>query len=701
MSSLLPALRDDLQISGSAPALDGSPQWTLVDTAAGHYFKLNASAIRLLRHWSLREPEQVLAAANNEPGLPLAQADLENMLRFLHNHDLISASDSNQRASYPLKAAARRSSLWKQVLHQYLFFRIPLWRPEPFLNRSWPWLQRYGPILLRFVLPLLLLCGLFLVSRDWPRYQSSFPHLFSMEGMMAYSATLVFAKFIHELGHAYMAKKAGCRVQSMGVAFIVMFPLFYTDVSDAWRLKDHKSRFLIGAGGILAEMILASLALLAWSLLPEGPLHTAAFLLSSATWITTLVVNLNPLMRFDGYFMLSDAWRVDNLQGRAYALCRWYLREKLFGYGEAPPESWSPRMRNRLLLWGYASWLWRFILFFGIALTVYHYFFKVLGIFLMLVEIGWFIGLPIVREIAAWWQHRQHSQPLVLLRSLLVFSILLAVLLVPWRSSVEIPAMLEAARVSTLYAPAPAQIGQRYVSNGQSVQAGQLLLELVAPDLNSRLTIVRQQIAILQLQLRRQAARRETIGDSQILEQRLAESLAEYRGLVSQQQRLQIRAPQAGTVRDLATDLTPGRWIAPELALLRVVETGSGRIRGYLREDNLHRISVGGSGRFIADDPAWPAVPVRLGDIDPTGVPYLQLETLASDHGGPIAVRRDEQQRPQPVQAYYGVQLTVDANAALPNQPLRGVVVVEGDAESLFTGIWRRLAALGVRESGF
>ncbi len=76
------------------------------------------------------------------------------------------------------------------------------------------------------------------------------------------------------------------------------------------------------------------------------------------------------------------------------------------------------------------------------------------------------------------------------------------------------------------------------------------------------------------------------------------------------------------TYQGQEVDLTPGRWIAPELALLRVVETGSGRIRGYLREDNLHRISVGGSGRFIADDPAWPAVPVRLGDIDPTGVPY-------------------------------------------------------------------------------
>lgn len=213
------------------------------------------------------------------------------------------------------------------------------------------------------VFPLILVLGLYLVSRDWVRYTHAFPHLFSLQGMAVFGMSLVIAKFIHELGHAFMAKRAGCRVQSMGVAFIVLFPLFYTDVSDAWKLKNRRSRLLIGAGGILAEVLLAVFALLVWTLLPDGPLRTAAFMLSSATWITTLVVNLNPLMRFDGYFLLSDFWRVENLQERAYALCRWRLREALFGYAHPAPHTWSPSMQRKLLIWGYASWIWRFFLF--------------------------------------------------------------------------------------------------------------------------------------------------------------------------------------------------------------------------------------------------------------------------------------------------------------------------------------------------
>ena len=697
----LPPLRDDLHLSPAAPARDGSPQWTLADTISGRYFKLNGSAIRLLRHWALGEPERVMAAVNKEPGIPLGNDDLQQFLRFLRAHDLIAGSDREQRDSYALKAASRRQSLVKRVLHQYLFFRIPLWRPDPFLNRTWPWLQRYGMTLLRVVFPLILLLGIFLVSRDWPRYRSSFPHLFSLEGMLAFGCALIFAKFIHELGHAYMAKKAGGRVQSMGVAFIVMFPMLYTDVSDAWRVGDHRARVLIGAGGILAELLLATLALLAWSLLPEGPLHSAVFLLSSATWITTIIINVNPLMRFDGYFMLSDAWRIDNLQGRAYALCRWHLREKLFAYGEMPPESWSPAMARKLLLWGYASWVWRFFLFFGIALAVYHYFFKVLGIFLMLVEVGWFIVRPIAQECAQWWQQRKRSRPLAVWRTGLCVVGLLLLLFFPWRSQVGIPAVLEASRASTLYAPVAAQVGQVHVKDGQRVEAGEVLVTLASDDLDFRLAITRQRTGILQLQMRRQAVSRDTVGDSLILEQELAAALAQYRGLKAQQERLQIRALHAGIVRDISVDLTPGRWLDAELPLLRVVSQEGGRLRGYLREDQLNRVRTGMSGRFIADDPARAAVSVTLNEIDPTAIAVVEPPMLASEHGGPIAVRLDEQKQLRPVQGWYGVNLAIADDIALPAQPQRGLVVVNGEAESLFTAIWRQVAALGVRESGF
>ncbi|QNH06047.1 biotin/lipoyl-binding protein [Pseudomonas sp. B11D7D] len=697
---MLPALRPDLQLSPAAPGLDGAPQWTLADPLRGRYFKLGAAAVRLLRHWTLGEPQRVLAAANAEPGLPLGQGELEDMLQFLSSHDLIAALDDKQRASYAMKAAAQRQSPWKQALHQYLFFRIPLWRPDPFLNRAWPVLERHGPWLLRWALPLVFVLGVFLVMRDWQRFLATFPHLFSLGGALAFGIALTFAKLCHEFGHAFMAKRAGCRVQSMGLAFMVMLPMFYTDVSDAWRVRDRRSRLLIGAGGVFAELLLAVLALLAWSLLPDGPLRTSAFMLASATWITTLVINLNPFMRFDGYFLISDLWGVDNLQNRAFALCRWRLREALFGYGEPAPEPWSPSMTRRLLIWGYGSWIWRAILFLGIALAVYHLFFKVLGIFLMVVELLWFIGLPIWRELGEWWQRREQADSRKVLITSLSLAAVLLVLIVPWRSSVEIPAVLEASRTSALYAPVAARLKAVHVQDGQTVAAGDLLLELDSPDLDSRQAIVRRETEILQLQLRRQSARSETVADAGILEQRLAEAVAEYRGLAAQRERLQLRAPQAGVVRDLQRDLSADRWLHPAESLARIVEPGL-RLRGYLAEENLWRIETGSEGRFITDDPARPSMKVRLDEVDATGAAYLELEALSSDHGGPIAVRRDAQHRAEPVQAQYGVRLTLLDNDIHPDHPLRGVVILDGERQSLLGAAWRRIAALGVRESGF
>ncbi|MGE8146380.1 biotin/lipoyl-binding protein [Pseudomonas frederiksbergensis] len=696
----LPSLRADLQLQAAAPALDGSPRWTLADPVRGRYFKLGAAAMRLLRHWSLGDPDKVLQAANREPGLPLDGAELEQLLNFLRGHDLITALDPQQRASYSLKAAAQRQSLWQILLHQYLFFRIPLWRPDAFLNCAWPWLQRFGPNALRFGLPATLMLGVFLVSRDWQRFIATFPHLFSLGGALAFGVALFFAKLCHEFGHAFMAKRAGCRVQSMGVAFMVMLPMFYTDVSDAWRVNDRRARLLIGAGGVLAELVLACIALLAWSLLPDGPGRTAAFMLASATWITTLVINLNPFMRFDGYFLLSDFWEVDNLQGRAFALCRWRLREALFGYGAPAPEPWSPSMQRRLLIWGYGSWLWRAVLFFGIALAVYHLFFKLLGIFLMLVELVWFIFLPIVREWREWWTRRDQAHaPRVLLSTLGLVAIVL-LLAVPWRSAVELPVMLEAGRVSTLHAPVASRVKQVNVRDGQLVAQGDVLIELESPDLDSRQAIVRREIQIQQLQMRRQASRSETAADAGIVEQRLAEAVAEYRGLAAQRERLLIRAPQTGKVRDLLPQLNAGRWLSPKEALARVVEEGA-RLRGYLAEAELWRVTTGAHGRFIAEDPMHPAVAVQLSEIDANGAGFIEQEALTSDHHGPIAVRRDQSQRPEPVQAQYAVRLTTLDSIATPTQPLRGVVVVQGRSESLLGTAWRRMAALGVRESGF
>ena len=96
--------------------------------------------------------------------------------------------------------------------------------------------------------------------------------------------------------------------------------------------------------------------------------------------------------------------------------------------------------------------------------------------------------------------------------------------------------------------------------------------------------------------------------------------------------------------------------------------------------------------------PAWP---VELLDVDANGVAAIDQEALTSDHHGPIAVRRDENRRPEPVQAQYGARLRLLEDVPTPSHPLRGVAVLQGRSESLLGTVWRRMAALGVRESGF
>lgn len=148
--------------------------------------------------------------------------------------------------------------------------------------------------------------------------------------------------------------------------------------------------------------------------------------------------------------------------------------------------------------------------------------------------------------------------------------------------------------------------------------------------------------------------------------------------------------------------MTEGRWLTPDMPLLRVVGQGIGKVQGYLPDDTLKRAKVGMQGYFIADDPAYPRLVVQLKDIAPTGTAWLQQEMLASDRHGPIAVRRDRDHNPQPIQAQYSVRFALqEGQFSPPQQPLRGSVILEGETESILGALWRRIAALGIRESGF
>ena len=238
----------------------------------------------------------------------------------------------------------------------------------------------YGPAF-RWLTQAALLAGMWGVSRSWDAFTATLVDMLSWEGLAAYGLTLAAVKTLHEFGHGVTAKRYGCRVPTMGVAFLVLWPVAYTDTNEVWKLTRRDQRLKVAAAGIATELTIAVWAMLAWVWLPDGPLRAMAFLLATTTWVSTVLINASPFMRFDGYFLLSDFLQMPNLHARAFALARWDLRERLFALGEPAPEHF-PAARRGLILFAWATWIYRLVLFLGIAALVYHFFIKALGIFL-------------------------------------------------------------------------------------------------------------------------------------------------------------------------------------------------------------------------------------------------------------------------------------------------------------------------------
>lgn len=683
--------------------MGGAPTWTVYDPVRGRYFQIGWLAFRLLNYWRLGDPDAVLQAAIQGTTLEADDNDVKEMLLFLRSNNLLSGDASGQKESYLAQVKAAKMSWGKWLLHNYLFIRIPLLRPDAFLTKTWPWVRPlFTPQCLLIAMALGLL-GLLLAARRWDEFLATFMHFFSLQGAILLACTITFTNVLHEFGHAYMAKRFGCRVHTIGIAFVVLFPVFYSDVTDAWRLVSRRQRLLIGAAGMLVELSLAMLATLLWSFLPDGGLRSAAFMVATVTWITTLAVNLNPLMKFDGYFLLSDFLGIVNLQDRSFALARWRLREWLFGLGDPTPEILPRRHYLVMLVWAYATWLWRFFLFLGIALIVYHAFFKALGIFLMLVEIVWFIARPLNKEIDEWWRRREHMKlNRQTLLSLLILGAGLWLLITPWQSRVSLPATLESAEFSLMFPPTPARIKAVHVKSGDHVHQGQLLYTLEAPDLAHAIAMSTRELELLQRLIQRQAASSTTLEQLGVLESQLSTELANLRGYQQRSERLNVVAPITGILRDIPNGLSPGLWINEEFSLGRIVSPAEMRLRAYVKGDDLDRITPNASAEFYPEDPLKNALKVRVTKVEQLGISALDNPYLASTLGGPIAVREDQNRSAIPLEPLYRVNLTPEDKKALPLDHItRGAVHVEAEAISPLHRFWRIIAGVMIRESGF
>jgi putative peptide zinc metalloprotease protein len=702
----LPRLRDELRIERAAPLADGAPCWTLIDSVAHRYFQLGQRELELLRHWKLGTGK-ALAVALQQRGAPLGPQELKVFTAFLVQHGLVELDTPQTSQHLQARAQAQRSGGLTWLLHHYLFFRIPLLRPQALLRRTLPWARQLWSPAAWMALAALGLLGGYLVSRQWDAFVTTFAEMLSWRGLLSYLAAAVLVKTAHEFGHAYVATHFGCRVPTMGVAVMMGLPMLYSDTTASWRLTSRRARVLIDAAGVLAELQVAVLATVLWAFLPDGAVRGAVFVLATSSWMMSLAVNLNPFMRFDGYYLLSDALGQPNLQPRAFALAQWHLREVLLGLGAQVPEPLTPSVRRGMILYAWATWVYRVVLYAGIALAVYHAFFKLLGLVLFAVEVGWFLVRPAWTELRLWWGWRAKIGQSWRARWMgvgLAGLLLLGVL--PLDRSVSLPAVLAPTQEVPLFPPAPAQIIAVLVRDGQQVQQGQVLMRLASPMLVHEQALAQTRLNLARARLNRIAGAPRELAQALVLARDVDMHQRALQSLNEQQALLEIRAPFDGRLLDVDAGLHAGRWVDRQQVLGRVVSGEQLDLRAYVPETHVWRLAPGQTARFLADDARLAPLDARVAEIAGQASQTIDLPLLSATYDGPIAIRDDVSSGLKPLQAQYHVRLTPDAaslasataKAGVPRQ-IVGSVHLEAEPQSWLSTVAAQILRVLAREA--
>ncbi len=697
-----PQLREDLTLHAGPSDGSGAPTWTLHDPARNQYFSLDWLSFEVISRLSLGSVEEIVLSIQQETTLHIGTEEVESVLKFLDLNELVQKHDFGAGAGFLKKHQARQTGWTQKLLHGYLFFRIPLFRPDKLLQKLLPHAQIfYSAFFLKLTI-LVFVLGLWGVYRQWAVFQATLVDTFSLNGLLGYGVALIGIKVIHEMGHAITAKRCGCRVPTMGVAFLVMWPMAYTDVTESWKLNSNRKRLLIAGAGIATELIVAAWMLLAWVILPDGDLRGVTFFLATTSIVATLAINASPLMRFDGYFLLCDVLGKPNLHPRTFAYARWWLREQLFSLGDEPPENLTRNWHRFYILFAFAVWIYRLVVFFGIALLVYHYFFKALGIILFAIEIWYFIARPIWGEIKVWRERWGEIGPVVKHQpAFYIFMLVIGFLLIPFDLTVNSQGMLKPEHSLDIVAYQPSQVEKLPPELGTRVEKGAPLIVLRSPDLLQKIHSSKIKVSALEKQYLTAGFSADTLRQQSVFKEQLDAATAELKGFLAERERLHPTAPYDGLIIDVEPDLFVGEWIPKGMSLVRVIDDKHWVVDTYVEESDLRRLDNGNWGWFVPEAAGLPDVWLSIISIDRDASHILSDGPLGSVAGGQILVR-PQNNKLYPERSVYRVRLQASStDKIISTGHLRGRVVILAWPKSILGDLIRGLLATMMRESGF
>lgn len=698
----LSAIRQELELLPGPVMPDGQPSWTLHDPVRDQFFRIDWPTFEILSRWADGDADLIVESINRDTALQVDPLAVAAVGRFLVDNELVERSNAGGMAA---QLHAMEGTAWQKFVHNYLFFRVPLWRPDAWLERWAPVAARFQTRGFLFATLAVLLLDIWLVTRQSQEFFGTLVDTLSPRGFLFYALAVVAVKFLHELGHAFTAKRYGCTVPTMGIAFMVLWPVAYTDTNSVWRLTDRWQRLRVASAGIAVELVVAIWVTLAWALLPPGALRSAAYFLATTSWVMTLMVNASPFMRFDGYFILSDLLDMPNLHARSFALARWKLREWLFRLGELPPEHFVKLKQWGLILFAVTTWLYRLTVFLGIAVLVYHFTIKLIGIVLFSIEIYYFVMLPVIREVATWSELfpavRANPQSRRQVRLALAgLGSLLLLLAVPFPSAITASGLLQPEKTWEILAPEPAQLVRADLAIGREVARGESIVQLQADDLEMQARVNAARVRQMNWQASVAGLSGETRGGWQVDRQRLVAAKREAQAITVSRDRLELRTPFAGKIGDAELGLGISQWVKGGEKLGVVYAPGRMVVETYLQEEDIRRVRLGQSGRFVSDGGEG-SLDLEVIAVDRDATRSLPDGLLTTVAGGHVAVRIQDGKR-VPDQAIYRVLLAVRSDPeTLANRKWRGHVAIDGAWAPLAAPFVNRAVGVLLREAGF
>ncbi len=536
-----------------------------------------------------------------------ALAELSALAGQLGQAGLLRVRGADASARGQRLRALKKSRRFEMAVAHVLFFRKSLFDPDRLLARllgKVGWIFRPGVLLAAAIfIAVSFLAALW----NFDRLVAQGANFFTMSNLGLTWLLFICVKILHEFGHGLTAKHHGAEVHEMGFMFILFTPYLFCNVSDAWR-AGKKARVATGAAGIVVELFIASAAVWLWLFTQEGLFHQICFNTIVLCSVSTLLFNGNPLMKFDGYYILSDVLEIPNLRAKSNAWVTGWAQKNLLGIRPKAVPAAAHETSALFGLYAVAAYCYGWFIMFSISVMIFDllkpYGLEFLSRTYVLLFLCVSLALPLYRLGYSVKDTPEFRGALAQRGRLVLGAAALAVvtaLFFPWTESIKRSAALEHERVVTVSASAPGFLGEVAVQEGQAVKEGQYLGRLVNRELESQLAALRLQRESLLVRWRALTAEagEEARLSVPVMARQVREIDEEISGLQAKAASLELLAPRAGLVRTARPVELVGRYFAARQPVLEIGGGENPRVLIALDEQQARKLRPGQPVRVI------------------------------------------------------------------------------------------------------